>query len=245
MAKTIDIQSGFRARSSLQTDPLDINLDRGLADFDATHRLVLSGSWEIPWDRPFRDHHFMRKLTEGWQINGIASFQSGTPFTIFSNDNQSQQGSGLDRADLVGKIQTFNARKIQTFTPDPNGINGSCLNGATTGNFYFNPLAYDCANVTEGGGIPLFSFGDSGRNTVRGPGINNVDLSIIQDFQIQRAECAGISYRDVQRFQSHPVPAGGQFVLGLRIYGNLRAGDAGARSAHYSVRAEAVFLRRM
>jgi hypothetical protein len=30
----------------------------------------------------------MRKLTEGWQINGIASFQSGAPFTIFSNDNQ-------------------------------------------------------------------------------------------------------------------------------------------------------------
>ena len=49
----------------------------------------------------------MRKLTEGWQINGIAAFQSGNPFTIFSNDNQSQQASGLDRADLVGKPQTF------------------------------------------------------------------------------------------------------------------------------------------
>ena len=183
LAKTIDVQSGFRARSSLQTDPLDQNLDRGLADFDATHRLALSGSWEIPWDRPFRNNHFMRKLTEGWQINGIASFQSGAPFTIFSNDNQSQQASGLDRADLVGKPQTFNARTVRTFSPDPNGINGSCLNGTTTGNFYFNPLAYDCANVTEGGGIPLFSFGNSGRNSIRGPGINNVDLSIFKTFK--------------------------------------------------------------
>jgi hypothetical protein len=184
LAKTIDVQSGFRARSSLQTDPLDQNLDRGLADFDATHRLVISGSWEIPWDKPFRGgNHFMRKLTEGWQINGIASFQSGAPFTIFSNDNQSQQASGLDRADVVGKVQTFNARTIRTFTPDANGINGSCLNGQTTGNFYFNPLAYDCANVTEGGGIPLFSFGDSGRNSIRGPGINNVDLSIFKTFK--------------------------------------------------------------
>jgi hypothetical protein len=184
LAKTIDVQSGFRARSSTQTDPLDIRLDRGLADFDATHRLVISGSWEIPWDRPFRNgNHFMRKLTEGWQINGIAAFQSGTPFTIFSNDNQSQQASGLDRADLVGKPQTFNARTIQTFSPDPNGINGSCLNGPTTGNFYFNPMAYDCLNVTEGGGIPLFSFGNSGRNSLRGPGINNVDLSIFKTFK--------------------------------------------------------------
>lgn len=183
LAKTIDVQSGFRARSSLQTNPLDLSFDRGLADFDATHRLVISGSWEIPWDRPFQGNRFMRKLTEGWQINGIASFQSGNPFTIFSNDNQSQQASGLDRADLVGKTQTFNPRTIRTFSPDPNGINGSCLNGATTGNFYFNPLVYDCANVTEGGGIPLFSFGDSGRNTVRGPGINNVDLSLFKTFK--------------------------------------------------------------
>jgi hypothetical protein len=184
LAKTIDIQSGFRARSGLQTNPTDPNFDRGLADFDATHRLVLSGSWEIPWDKPFRNGNtFMRKLTEGWQINGIAAFQSGTPFTIFSNDNQSFQASGLDRANLVGKTHTFNPRTVRTFSPDANGSNGSCLNGTTTGNFYFDPLAYDCANVAEGGTIPLFSFGDVGRNTVRGPGINNVDLSVFKNIK--------------------------------------------------------------
>src|SRR5262249_48521878 len=89
-AKTIDVQSGFRARSSLQTDPLNLAFDRGLADFDAPQRLVISGSWEIPWDRPFKSSNlFMRQLTEGWQLNGIAAFQSGTPVTIFSDDNQS------------------------------------------------------------------------------------------------------------------------------------------------------------
>jgi len=183
-AKTIDVQSGFRARSSLQTDPLDQKLDRGLADFDATHRLVISGSWEIPWDRPFRGGNtFLRKLTEGWQLNTIMAFQSGTPFTIFSNDDQSLQASGLDRADRVGKPQTFNPRTIRTFDVDPNGVNGSCLNGPTTGNFYFNPLAYDCAN------IPLFTFGNSGRNSVRGPGINNVDLSVFKNFKFhERAQ---------------------------------------------------------
>jgi len=183
LSKTIDVQSGFRARSSLQTNPLDLGFDRGLADFDATHRLVLSGSWEIPWDKPFRDNAFLRKVTEGWQINGIATFQSGNPFTVFSNDDQSLQDSGLDRANLVGKPQTFNARTIRTFDTAANGINGSCLDGPTTGNFYFNPLAYDCLNVTEGGTIPLFTFGDSGRNSIRGPGINNVDLSVFKNIK--------------------------------------------------------------
>jgi hypothetical protein len=117
---------------------------------------VVSGSWEIPWDKPFRKSNaFLRKLTEGWQLNGIASFQSGTPFTIFSNDDQSFQDSGLDRANLVGKTQTFNPRSLRTFAPDVNGSNGSCLNGPTTGHFYFDPSAYDCLNVTEGGHDPV------------------------------------------------------------------------------------------
>jgi Carboxypeptidase regulatory-like domain/TonB dependent receptor len=177
-SKTIDIQSGFRARSSLQTDPLNPRLDRGLADFDARHRLVLSGSWEIHWDRPFRHgNFFLRKLTEGWQINGIATFQSGNPFTIFSNDNQSQQASGLDRADLVGKPHTFDPRALRTFDT------GSCTGTDQPGHYYFDPTAYDCLNETEGGTIPLFSYGNSGRNSVRGPGINNVDLSIFKNFK--------------------------------------------------------------
>ncbi len=193
-SKTIDIQSGFRARSSLQTDPLNPRFDRGLADFDARHRLVLSGSWEIPWDRPFRHGNvFARKLTEGWQINGIATFQSGNPFTIFSNDNQSQQASGLDRADLVGTPRTFDPRAIRTFTADGSQISGSCLGSPGTsvsGHFYFDPTAYNCVSENDflpgeapPGVIPLFSFGNSGRNSVRGPGINNVDLSIFKNFK--------------------------------------------------------------
>lgn len=174
--KTIDVQSGFRARSSFQTDPLNLALDRGLADFDVTHRVVISGLYEFP--KFFRSGNgFAKQVLNGWQLSGIASFQSGTPFTVFSNDGQSFQGNGIDRADLVGPIQTFDPRTIQTFTPNANGINGSCLNGATTGNFYFNPMSYNClpANLT---------FGDSGRNTIRGPGLDDYDLAILKHFRI-------------------------------------------------------------
>jgi len=78
-------------------------LTRGLADFDATHRLVLSWSWELPWNKPFTSG-FMHKLTEGWILNGIASFQSGNPFTLFQNNNSSELNNFFgsarpDRAD--------------------------------------------------------------------------------------------------------------------------------------------------
>jgi hypothetical protein len=190
-SKTTDLQSGFRARSSLQTDPLDPNVDRGLADFDATHRLVLSGSWEIPLAKAFRKgNSFMRKLSEGWQVNGIAAFQSGSPFTIFSNDNQSQQGSGLDRADLVGKPRTFNPRTQRVFNT------GSCVGSpGVSGNYYFDPTVYECASPldTQPGTLALFSFGNSGRNSVRGPGINNIDLSLLKNFKV--GERVGMQFR--------------------------------------------------
>lgn len=180
--KTIDVQSGFRSRSSLQTDPLSLALDRGLADFDVTHRLVISGLWDLP--QPFKGGNgFVKQLLGGWELSGIASFQSGTPFTIFEDNNSSGQASFLERANLVGSTQTFDPRTIQTFTPNANGVNGSCLNGTTTGNFYFNPLAYDCVNVSTDP-LSILSFGDSGRNSVRGPGLDNYDFSIIKHFPL-------------------------------------------------------------
>jgi len=180
-AKTIDMQSGFRYNNSVFTDPFNFSFDRGLANFDVKHRLIISGLWQIPWDRPFRGGNaFLRKLTEGWQVNGIAEFQTGTPFTIYSGSNSSQEHTGFDRADLVGPTHIFNPRKIQQFSAD-------CNAGATAGNFYFDPGAYNCS------GVPVFTFGNSGRNNVRGPGRNDFDFSIFKTLKL--AESKSFEFR--------------------------------------------------
>ena len=196
LAKTIDTSSGFRARSSTYTDPLNPAFDRGLADFDATHRFVASWTWQVPWDKPFRGGNVvMRKIMEGWTFNGITTFQSGNPITIYSNNNSSQLDNYLDRPDVSGPIAIYkNPRQIRTFTPDPNGLNGSCLAGTETGNFWFDPTNLVCTvdytNSTDSsypafpGGVPLFTHGNLGRNVLRGPGINNWDLSIMKDIKI-------------------------------------------------------------
>ena len=70
----------------------------------------------------------------------------------------------------LGSAQSFtsvieaNAANCSGQSPD--------VNGNITGNFYFDPSNLDCATV------PLFTFGNMGRNTLRGPGINNWDLSL-------------------------------------------------------------------
>jgi Carboxypeptidase regulatory-like domain len=192
-AKTIDVESGFRARSSSFSDPTNPGLDRGLADFDAPQRLVFSPIWQVPWDRPFRDNAFMRKVTEGWTIATIATFQAGNPYTIFSNNNSSQLDNFLDRPNQIGPIHSFNPRTIQTFSS--NGENGSCLPGQVQGHFLIDPTNLDC-NVGEPIGlandpaldpspdaVPFFTHGNMRRNALRGPGINNFDFSIQKDFK--------------------------------------------------------------
>jgi hypothetical protein len=178
-AHTIDDQSGFRYNSSVYTDPFNHRFDRGSANFDIRHRLVISGIWKLPFDRALRNGNgILRKIAEGWEASGIASFQTGTPFTIFSNSNSSQENIFLDRANLVGPIQYFPARSQHTFDTST----ATCLGGQATGNFYFNPTAFDC------GSVPLFSFGNSGRNILRGPGRNNFDLSVGRTFRISESK---------------------------------------------------------
>lgn len=192
LAKTIDLTSGFRSRSSEYTDPLDYRLDRSLADFDVPQRLVLSGLYELPFDRPIHSDGFVKKLAQGWQLNAIASFQKGNPITFYSNSNASEQNQSPDltRTNVLGPIARANPRNgNQTFTDPQDGFGNDvgCMGGTSTGNFWINPTNMVCApcpltdyTCSQSGdvGIPLFTYGDLPRNSIRGPGINNYDLSL-------------------------------------------------------------------
>ena len=186
LSKSIDDSSGFRARSSTLTDPLNPRLDRGLADFDATHRFVISPIWQIPLGS--HGNSLVSKIAGGWTVSAITSFQTGNPFSIFSNNGSSESDNFLDRADVIGPVQIFkDPRQMRTFSPSPDGIHGSCLSGPTTGHFVFDPTNLVCATGVPGG-VPLFSHGDSGRNFLRGPGINDWDISILKDFKFTESK---------------------------------------------------------
>lgn len=188
-AKTIDMSSGFRARSSTFTDPTDPRLDRGLADFDAPQRLVVSPIWEIPMGRG--GNAFTQKLLGGWSIATIISFQSGNPFTLYSNNNSGELDNFLDRPDVISPVQIYhNPRQVQN-------LSGDC-GGGTPGHYYFNPADLECnvgnpigfppdPNLTPGG-VPLFTHGNMGRNVLRGPGINNWDISIAKNIKLTESK---------------------------------------------------------
>ena len=196
LARTIDETSGFRARSSTYTNPTDPAFDRGLADYDATHRLVLSPIWQIPIGNTANT--FKKEALGGWEVSTIASFQSGNPFTLYSENSASESEEGLDRPDVVGPIPRFkNLRELRTFGPSADGVHGSCLPQSTTGFFIIDPTNLVCSVGPPvgqpfpgpgfglvNGGVPMFTYGDMGRNVLRGPGINNWDISVAKNFRV-------------------------------------------------------------
>jgi Carboxypeptidase regulatory-like domain len=163
LGKTIDLTSGFRARSSTYTDPYNFAFDRGPADFDVHQRAVISGFYEIPG----LNSGWVRLLTNNWQAGGIATFQTGTPFTLFSGNNSSGQGTNLDRPELVGPVPRLEVSKPGHYLYD------------TT-----NLLTNVVAPGDDSPGVPMFTFGNLGRNTFRTPGINNFDLSFLKRFTL-------------------------------------------------------------
>src|SRR5438445_4441573 len=57
---------------------------RGVSDFDRTHRLVLSGTWNVPGPE-HATSAAVQKLGSGWSISGIVTLQSGLPFSILDS----------------------------------------------------------------------------------------------------------------------------------------------------------------
>jgi hypothetical protein len=95
-------------------------------------------------------------LVNNWQINAIGSLYSGLPFTVLSGTDRSRSGIGNDYADVVG--------------------NPAAPVGASQILEYFNTAAFTQAVIG--------TFGNVGRNTLRGPAFFDVDTSVFRNFNL-------------------------------------------------------------
>ncbi len=140
------------------TNPFDIRNQRGPSDLDRTHRFVGSFVYELP--KLTSMPTLVRQILGGWETNGIVTLVSGSWMTIGSGVDNSRSAVNLDRADLVG--DPF----LDTSRP-----RGELVQR------YFNTSAFT-VNA-------LGTFGNSGRNIIRGPGDATVDAGISKNFIIR------------------------------------------------------------
>jgi hypothetical protein len=158
--------------NDLAQNPFDLRAEHGPSLFDATHRFVFSGSYVLPrWHSAPRVAGF---LVNGWQLNTIASFSTGTPFTVYDSDNAPMQGSAPE-------ITGF-------YSSRPNVISDTNA-GPHTPNQWVSHSAFGQLTPARNPG----QFGNEGRNAIRGPGQATVDLSLFKNFAI--TESTRIQFR--------------------------------------------------
>ncbi|HYM11057.1 MAG TPA: carboxypeptidase regulatory-like domain-containing protein [Bryobacterales bacterium] len=133
-------------------------MDRGVSDFNHTHRMALSYDW--PLARFAGSGPLMRAVLGNWEASGILTTQSGDPFTVTAGKDQSQTALGQDRGVVVGP---------------PKGA-GSCRNTAPCVDF-LNPGSF----VLPGIG----TFGNVGKNSLRGLRLLNWDMAFFKNIPIR------------------------------------------------------------
>lgn len=213
-AKSIDNGSGSSFGDELNGlldagDLLNARSNKGLSDFDRTHRLVISYNYELPFGKWLSG--WPSRLVNGWSINGVSTFQSGTPFLIadfgaFSlQDTQFINGS---RATIgTGNILTTGSTRSRI----DNYVNlGAFISGGRCVND--QNVIVSCADASSTG---YAAIGNIGRNVFRGPFQTNHDLSLVKRTRI--TERLNIEFRaEAFNFLNHPAfqspqAAGGSF----------------------------------
>jgi hypothetical protein len=133
------------------------NYDRGNSDLDIRHRAVVAANYEIPSARWF--HGAWRQVLGGWQVNGVAVWQTGLPFTVISSNPRANLGPSVtsDRPDVIRPPTLANP-----------GIEG-----------WFDTSAF----VPQAFG----TLGSVGRNTLYGPRQKRLDLSLFKEYPVRDA----------------------------------------------------------
>ncbi|MFY9554650.1 MAG: TonB-dependent receptor [Blastocatellia bacterium] len=135
--------------------------ERASSNFDVRHRLV----WSFTYDVPTFWKSFPR-LGDGWQLNGILTLRTGSPFHVNLFDDYNGTGEFFPRPDIAGdpfagtrgpdNFLNLSAFKVPcTLDPSGDGSAGSCIPGTQ-------------------------HFGSLGRNSLVGPGYANLDLSVFK-----------------------------------------------------------------
>ena len=136
-------------------NPLNPAADHGLSGLSLTHQFTFNLSYPLPFK-------FQRKSAEavlgGWTVTSLGTFASGHPFTVRAGSNRSQDGDSQ--------------------TPDRPNL----LPGANNNPVLGNPVHY--FDATQFAFPAAGTFGNLGRNTITGPGIRSLDLSLQKNFTL-------------------------------------------------------------
>ncbi len=178
------------------------------SDFDRRHRFVFSGIYDLP-EFYKGNAGFARQAVNGWQLASVITLQSGTPFSVITNDTAFVQA----RANYVPGCSPTVAGSVESRLQ-----------------MYFNTACFAPATADAAGG-----FGNTGRNILQGPDQYNVDISIVKFFPI--AERTKLEFRS-EFFNAFNTVAfqNPDNVLASPYFGQILATSTGPRVIQFALK---------
>lgn len=213
-------------------------LRRGLSDFNVSQLAAINAIWIVPSPQSWSS--FPKWFASGWQLGGIYTVGSGLPFTPTIGGNplgvNSPAGENFDFPNRVAGCNPVNGNfRSGPLGPGlspvgPHYLNTTCFALPTAPGLAagmctpFTAVAGTCANL----------LGNSGRNTVIGPGLQDLDFSLFKNNPIHRiSESFNVQFRwEVFNIANHanfspPLPGNRQIFSGT----GARLGSAGLLNA--------------
>ncbi len=174
--KSIDYGSAFFGSTGERAGLADSNnmaADRGPSSFDLRHRAVFTYVIDLPVGPGHRlmgwNKGVNRQVFGGWQISGVTTIQTGTPFTVFNNSADFSGFNQLnDRPDVVGSGPLHQDNS----NPD------AAFDFTRFGCFLDAKSKLDCSK----GVPPVGRVGTSGRNQYYGPSLANFNFAVAKSF---------------------------------------------------------------
>lgn len=167
-SKSLDDTSGIRTQSSelFPQNDLCIPCEYGPSDFDVRHRVVASFIYDLPFGpgKLYAPPKFLNAVIGGWEFTTLGTLQTGTAFNMGYNNDNAQTNT------------------ISGGTPAtrPNYVPGQSF-------FQSHPTVGDSGQWVNAGAwqqpAPGF-LGDTSRNMLHGPGVENFDMSIDKNFNM-------------------------------------------------------------
>ena len=172
-SRSIDDASGINSQDfsgvvQYGLDYYDRTIDRGLSAFHVKHLLSFNWTYELPFAK--QDRGLKGAVLGGWILNNIATIRSGNPFTVRMSFNRS------------GNLNTVNFSANERPNIKAGRSNNPILGGVTQ---YFDVTAFELP--------PVNTRGTLGRNTLIGPGMVNIDMSLSKTFRL--AEKRNLQFR--------------------------------------------------
>ena len=184
----------FSSQGILSPLPGELSRSYGNCDYDVRHNISAFGLYQIPFTSR---HALLREFLGGWAFSETAFFHTGLPFTILSQP-YTADGRGIFQSSGPQFARRVPGVPIYSKTP----VNGVTVAGTRQ---WINPTAFisvvdpSTGGCTGGDSIAHCQFGDSGRNTVRGPHFADSDVYITKTFKVHE----GLLFRfDAQMFNA-------------------------------------------